>query len=523
MAAEFPLREDFELGGWTVRPGRLMLERDGEVVHVKPKTMEVLVSLADAAGEVVSREQLLEKVWQDAYVTDDVITQAVRELRRTLGDEFRKPTFVETVPRRGYRLLQPVRALRSEPSPDPSLEVAGGHAVPETRQKLSRAAVASIAAVALMALGGFALYLGSGVLGGIASELRLLRESTQSSRETRPTRDTEAYELYLKARQKFRPHRNAAEQMNEALGLAQRAVERDPGFAEAYALIAEIHTFRGFWNHGAHEEMLVEARQAAEAAVEIDPELGYPHAVLGLATAVLEWKWEEGYLQAVRATDLDPGDGRSLSLRAVLSLTRAKPREAVKFAYLAYELNPINPNALGTLSWVLYQARDYDKAVEFMVKTLEEDPGAPFARNFRPLALAYAGRIDDALAAENERVAETGGKSRPEITAFILFRAGSHDEARRIMSGLTQAPPGEAIETPWVHLGEKDVVFERLDRLIEKRMTNYLMWLQTGPAWDPVRDDPRFQKVLERVGLTGPGSDQDQTAQPGRRDPSLRE
>ena len=518
------MSQDFELGGWTVRPGRLMLERDGEVVHVKPKTMEVLVALADAAGEVVTREQLLEKVWQNAYVTDDVITQAVRELRRTLGDEFRKPAFVETVPRRGYRLLQPVRALRSEPSSDPTSQVAGGDAVPDTRRKLSRrAAVAPIAAVALVAVAGFALYVGSGLLGDIASELRLLRESTQSSRDTRPTHDTEAYELYLKARQMFRPHRDAAEQMNEALGLVQRAVERDPGFAEAYALIAEIHTFRGFWNHGAHEEMLVEARQAAKAALEIDPGLSYPHAVLGLATAVLEWKWEEGYLHAVRATDLDPGDVRSLSLRAVLSLTRCRSREAVKFAYEAYELHPINPNALGTLSWVLYQARDYDKAVEFMVKTLEEDPGAPFARNFRPLALAYAGRIDDALAAENERVAETGGKSRPEITAFILFRAGSHDEARRIMSGLTQAPPGEAIETAWVHLGEKDVVFERLDRMIEKRMTSYLMWLRTGPAWDPVRDDPRFQRVLERVGLTGQGSDQDQTAHPGRRGPSLME
>lgn len=504
MAAEFPLREDFELGGWTVRPGRLMLERDGEAVHVKPKTMEVLVSLADAAGEVVTREQLLEKVWQNAYVTDDVITQAIRELRRTLRDEFRKPAFVETVPRRGYRLLQPVRGLRSEPSPDPTVEVAGGDAVPDTRRRVSRrTAVVSTAAIALVTVGGFAVYLGSGVLGGIASELRLLRQSTQNSRETRPTRDTEAYELYLKARQKFRPHRDAAVQLQEALGLVQRAVERDPGFAEAYALIAEIHVFRGFWNHGPHEETLVEARQAAEAALEIDPELSYPHAVLGLATAVLEWKWEEGYLQAVRATEFDPGDGRSLSLRAVLSLTRGRSREAVKFAYEAYELDPIDPNALGTLSWVLYQARDYEKAAEFMAKTLEADSDAAFARNFRPLALAYAGRIEDALAAQNERVAESGGKSAPEFNAFILLRSGRHAQARRIMSGLTQAPPGEAIETVWVHLGEKDVVFERLDRMIEKRMTNYLMWLRTGPAWDPVRDDPRFQKVLERVGLTG--------------------
>ena len=63
--------------------------------------------------------------------------------------------------------------------------------------------------------------------------------------------------------------------------------------------------------------------------------------------------------------------------------------------------------------------------------------------------------------------------------------------------------PEEGVETAWGYLGENEIVFERLDRLVEKRMTNYLMWLRTGPAWDPVRDDPRFQKVLERVGLTG--------------------
>lgn len=515
MPAEFPLPEDFELGGWTVRPGRLILERDGEVVHVKPKTMEVLVALADRAGEVVTREQLLENIWQNAYVTDDVITQAIGELRKTLGDDFRQPAFVETIPRRGYRLLQPVRVLRSEPSPEPDVEVAVGDALPRAGQWLSRrAAVASIAAVALVAVGGFAVYVGSGLLGDIASELRLLRESTQNDRDRRPTHDTEAYELYLKARQKFSPHRSAAEQMEEALGLVERAVKRDPGFAEAYALIAEIYTFKGFWNHGPQDEVLVQARQAAKAALEIDPELGSPHAVSGLVTAVLEWKWEEGYLQAVRATELDPGDGRSLSLRAVLSLTRGRSREAVTFAYRAYELDPINPHALGILSWVLYQARDYDKAAEFMGKTLEADSDAAFARNFRPLALAYAGQFEEALAAERGRKADgEGASAHRENLPLILILAGRREEARRYL--LQLEVPEEAVETAWGYLGHQEIVFERLDRLVEKRMTNYLMWLRTGPAWDPVRDDPRFQRVLERVGLTGQASDQDQTAQPG--------
>ena len=506
MAAEFPLREDFELGGWTVRPGRLMLERGGEVVHVKPKTMEVLVALAERAGEVVTREQLLEKVWQHTYVTDDVITQAIGELRRALRDDFRQPAFVETVPRRGYRLLQPVRALRSDLSPEPAFEVAGRDAVPGAGRRLSRrAALASIAAVALVSIGWVAVRAGSGVLSDITSEIRQLRASLRSSAEARPTRDTDAYELYLKARQKTLPHRPAAEDLEEALRLARRAVERDPGFAEAYALIAEIHAFRGFWNQGPRDQILAEARRAATAALEIEPELAYPHAVRGLAIAILDWNWEEGYRQAKRAAELDPNDSRSLSLCAVLSLTRGKSSEAVELAYRAYELNPINPHTLGILSWVLYQAREFDKAAEFMAKTIDADPEADFARNFRPLALAYAGRFEEALAAERARRPDGAAASaHRENLALILILAGRHDEARDRLMQLTElTAPEEGVETAWGYLGENEIVFERLDRLVEKRMTNYLMWLRTGPAWDPVRDDPRFQKVLERVGLTG--------------------
>lgn len=486
MSAEFPLRDDFELGGWTVRSTRLILEREGEVVHVKPKTMEVLVALAESAGDVLSRDRLLEKVWHNAYVSDDVLTQAIAELRRAFQDDCRHPNFIETVPRRGYRLIQRLRSqprdllIRSAPV------ARSGDVISEPWPRpVGRFATAAIAAVALVSVGWL-----------------LVGTSPQFPVDPRPTDDTEAYELYLTARQTFQPHRSAVGQMEEALGMVRRAVERDPGFAQAHALIAEIQTFRGFWNQEVHDEALSEARKAAKAALEIDPGLSYPHAVAGLATAVLDWKWEEGYRQAIRATELDPNDGRSLSLRAVLSLTRGKPGEAVRLAYRAYELNPIDPHALGILSWVLYQARHYDASAAFMAKTVDVDPEAHFARNFRPLALAYAGRYQEALDAERARPVDgPGASAHRENLPLILILAGRQEEARRhlLQLDISRGP----VETAWGYLGEKEIVFERLERMVQKRMTNYLMWLRTEPAWDPVRDAPRFQDVLERVGLTG--------------------
>lgn len=493
MATEDPLRGDFELGEWIVRPRRLILEREGELVHVKPKTMDVLVCLAERAGEVVSREELLQRVWQDAHVTDDVITQAIAALRRALRDDRRQPSVLETVPRRGYRLLPPVRfqgsdhsigwsGISTTPAP-PASSLGHRHSMP---------VLLSLAATLLLAIGWIVLREGA----GLRSDIQDLRDSNRGSFDPRPTHDIAAYELYLRARQTFRPYSADSEALLDALAGATGAVERDPDFVQAHALIAEIETFRGFWNHGPRDEILARAREAAEAALAMDSSLGYPHAVSGLVSAVLDWKWEEGYRMAVRGTELDPNDVRTLTLRAVLALTRGKSAEAVELAWRAYGLEPINSHTLGILSWILYQARHFEEAAEFMAKTLEADPNAVFARNFRPLALAYASRFDEALAAERGRPAHPAHR---ENLALILALAGRRDEARKRL--LESPSPDDSVETAWGYLGDQEIVFARLERLVDKRMTNYVMWLRTAPAWDPVRGDPRFEATLRRVGL----------------------
>jgi DNA-binding winged helix-turn-helix (wHTH) protein/Flp pilus assembly protein TadD len=480
---------EFEIGGWRVRPARLILERDGATVRVKPKTMDVLLCLVDCAGEVLTREALLENVWQNAYVTDDVITQAIAELRRALQDDVRHPIFIETIPRRGYRLIHPVHVRRSENVEPPSPAIVAAAGIDR-----SRLGVTALVVVAFLAIAWGAVWLGPGALSGAPSR-DVSREAP--GRDEPPTHDTDAFELYLKARQRFRSYSQDSTEMAEALSLAGRAVELDPDFAEAYALIAEIQTTRGFWNEGPHDEILAEARRAASTALAIDPNLGYPHAVLGLSTAVLDWRWEAGYRQAIRATELDPRDIQSLGLRSMLSLTRGKTAEAVQLATQAYQLDPIDPHVLGNLSWVLYQARQYAEAAEFMVKTLEADPDARFARNFLPRALAYAGRHDEAVAAERARQSAPPEGAASETMGLILVAAGRPQEAR---SFIAQAPP-DAYPGLRARLGDETALLDWLDGLIERRATNYVMWLRTGDTWDPVRHHPRFQQAVERVGL----------------------
>ena len=114
------LRKGFLLGEWTVHPLEGALERDGEIRRVQPKSMDVLLGLAEARGAVVERDVLLRQVWGERAVSDEPLTRCIGELRRALGDTRSNPRYILTVPKRGYRLLQEVAALAAEPP-----EVAG--------------------------------------------------------------------------------------------------------------------------------------------------------------------------------------------------------------------------------------------------------------------------------------------------------------------------------------------------------------------------------------------------------------
>jgi TolB-like protein/DNA-binding winged helix-turn-helix (wHTH) protein/Tfp pilus assembly protein PilF len=96
----------FQLGDWVVEPALNQLLRNGQPVRLEPKVMQVLVCLAEA-GEVVPKEKLMRTVWPDTYVTDDVLTRSISELRKAFNDDSKHPRFIQTIPKRGYRLLLP--------------------------------------------------------------------------------------------------------------------------------------------------------------------------------------------------------------------------------------------------------------------------------------------------------------------------------------------------------------------------------------------------------------------------------
>lgn len=104
-------QQPFKLGNYTIRPDLNELDSGAATVHVKPKSMAVLLCLAEAAGNVCSRDHIFKQVWGEAELSDEVLTQAIAELRRALADDSRHPKVIQTIPRRGYRLVQPMNTL----------------------------------------------------------------------------------------------------------------------------------------------------------------------------------------------------------------------------------------------------------------------------------------------------------------------------------------------------------------------------------------------------------------------------
>jgi DNA-binding winged helix-turn-helix (wHTH) protein/TolB-like protein/Tfp pilus assembly protein PilF len=134
----------FRVAEWAVEPQLNNLERNGQAVRLEPKVMQVLVCLAEHQGELVTKEQLIRAVWADTFVTDDVLTRCISELRKALNDDPKQPRFIETIPKGGYRLIAHVQRSQ-DCSLAPGLEIGADSSARRQRKALVATAVALLA------------------------------------------------------------------------------------------------------------------------------------------------------------------------------------------------------------------------------------------------------------------------------------------------------------------------------------------------------------------------------------------
>ena len=110
-------RQAFRLGAWLVEPTLDRISHDGQIVRLRPRAMDVLACLALEAGKLASKQILIDAVWRTEFVSDHALTQVIAELRAALGDDARNPSYIENIPRRGYRLVAIVTPVAASVPP----------------------------------------------------------------------------------------------------------------------------------------------------------------------------------------------------------------------------------------------------------------------------------------------------------------------------------------------------------------------------------------------------------------------
>ena len=111
-------RRPFHLGDWLVEPTLDRISRDGQVVRLRPRAMDVLTCLAFEAGKLATKQSLIDAVWRTEFVSEHALTQVIAELRAALDDDARNPTYIENIPRRGYRLVAAMTPVAASVSPE---------------------------------------------------------------------------------------------------------------------------------------------------------------------------------------------------------------------------------------------------------------------------------------------------------------------------------------------------------------------------------------------------------------------
>lgn len=179
--AAVPDKECFQVGGWTVEPTLNQLSAAGRIVKLEPKAMAVLVHLADRPGQVVSREALLSAIWPGVVVVDDSLTQVVVKLRKALGDVPEEPAYIQTISKRGYRLIAPVARPVEHPPAPVSVDVEPPHV--ERRRHVPWLAGAGIIALLITAVVSW--WTRNGHVTGISPD-QVATESVQVARSAQP-------------------------------------------------------------------------------------------------------------------------------------------------------------------------------------------------------------------------------------------------------------------------------------------------------------------------------------------------
>ena len=321
---------------------------------------------------------------------------------------------------------------------------------------------------------------------------RLARSSLQNP---------EARELYLQGRVYW--NQRSREGLEKGLALFEKAIEKDPSNALAYAGIADSYNMMLFYGYAPGAVSVLRARSDAQKAVELDDSLAEGHAALGYVNFLWIWDWPEAERQFHRAAELNYNYLPGHHWHALYLSAMGRHKEAIEEIHVAQKLDPVSRIVSTAAGFIYYYARDYEEAEHACKTVLVLDPNFMAAHAVLGLTYEQKRAYPEAIA-ELQRALELSGGESPNYIAFLGHAyavSGNRDEARHAIDKLDDL----AKRLPFLGLSSKALIYAGLDdkekaiqflRAARSQNDAGLIWIRVAPQFDSLRSSPLFQQLL---------------------------
>lgn len=491
------------------------LRKNGRRLHLPGLPFQVLAALIEEPGEPVTREALHKRLWPDGTFVDfdNNLNAAVTRLRQTLGDSAERPRYIETLPRLGYRFVaaveRPLAQVASVPTtlasnghdaaakpfPNGAADAAGIDASPSgISSSLAAVGPASIDADAPRSLfknWRLAASLTLGAIGVIAVLMVFWPRLFQASAASESEEALDRARVFM-----------SRGDGKGAKGEIDRAIALDPGNAQAYGMLA--HALNRL-----SDQSLVERTKpspsvlAAERGVVLDPQCGSCHGSLGFFLFYHDWEWQRAQEHLERALQLRPDAASIRPSYALFLVATGRIEEALQQIDIALAVNPNETGWHSIRSSILYVARRYADAIAAADRALALDDKDGAAWQWRSRSLFQLGRGPEAIQA----LAQVTFRDHAATLERAVAEGGAERGLRELLAitGDWQARFAQSWRrAPWqALLGDVDGALDELERAYQRRNYN-LMYLAVDPVYDGIRSQPRFQVILQRMGLASP-------------------
>jgi serine/threonine-protein kinase len=338
----------------------------------------------------------------------------------------------------------------------------------------------------------------------ISGQLRLRLTGDEKKRfAAHATENSEAYQDYVKGR--FYLEKRTRENLYKAIDEFNQALVKDPNYAQAYAALADAYILLLDREVIPASEASPKIRNAVQRALEIDPGLAEAHAALAVVKETVDWDWAGAEAEYHRAIELNPNDAVTHHFYSVLLENLVRLPESMAENQKALALDPASPQPHANEAGILADMRRYDEAIKKLDNLIATNPEFPPYYGYRALAYWRQGNLDAFVADHVMAVKKAGRPDEAEV-----FESGYRKgKLKGACTGLIEFLKNKSrteyvspydIATLYAQMDDRDHTFEWLEKGYTER-SGRMEYIKAEDFFEPFHSDPRFQNLLRRMGL----------------------